>query len=747
MKRAIAIVHVALLAVVLCSSVVHAVVWYVDANKASSGTGTSWAQAFKTIQEGVNAANPGTGDQVWVKKGSYSADATIAKAIGVYGGFFGNETALSQADPDKYPTIVDRASAGRCFSISADATLQGFVIKGGIAPAANPNGGGIYVAGASPDIRNCTFIGNSAPTGHGGAIHFVDGVSPKVVNCMFARNTSAQNGGAVFSEASGTTVTNCTFYQNHSGLTGAFFNTLGAATLTNCIFWDNRTAGDGNKEIDSSPTASINVSYSIVDQDGYAGSDNNLRQDPLFLDPVWDNLRLKPGSPAIAAGVCATFEGYHYLRIAPYSDFELDPRPEYGAIAGCDIGADEFTAIAVNTLADELNSDGDCSLREAIVAANTDSPIDGCDGGRGFDIIRAPGGLYTLGIAGVGEDACATGDLDMLGDGALVGDGPGVTIIDGGGLDRVIHIGPTGYMAIMSLTVRNGYLQVAANDGAGIHSSAIRLFVDNVEVADNVVEDDTSTGCGGILSGIETRVVRSSFHGNRGRSTGALKYSGSQGVSIKDSSFSENCGGLHASAVYAISGPAEITGSTFHHNGCQEPYFGRTVWVYSATLENLTISGNVGMGLYVDANSNAELTNCTIVGNSQQGIHVASSSSTQIRNTVVADNTAVPSLQCLGPVESLGHNLEDRNDCGFNAPGDLINTDPRLRPLADYGGPTLTHALFPGSPAINAGDATGCPATDQRGIPRPFGPACDIGAVEYAGEGAGLPFLLLLMDE
>ena len=108
---------------------------------------------------------------------------------------------------------------------------------------------------------------------------------------MFARNTAAQNGGAIASEASGTTVTNCTFYQNHSGLTGAFFSTLGAATLTNCIFWDNRTAGDGNKEIDFSPTASINVSYSIVDQDGYAGSDNNLRQDPLFLDPANADLR------------------------------------------------------------------------------------------------------------------------------------------------------------------------------------------------------------------------------------------------------------------------------------------------------------------------------------------------------------------------------------------------------------------------------------------------------------------------
>ncbi len=79
-------------------------------------------------------------------------------------------------------------------------------------------------------------------------------------------------------------------------------------------------------------------------------------------------------------------------------------------------------------------------------------------------------------------------------------------------------------------------------------------------------------------------------------------------------------------------------------------------------------------------------------------------------------------------MSSAGHNLESRNQCKFVAAGDRVDTDPRLGPLADNGGPTLTLALLTGSPAIDAG--LDCPAVDQRGVARPQGPGCDIGAFE-----------------
>ena len=87
---------------------------------------------------------------------------------------------------------------------------------------------------------------------------------------------------------------------------------------------------------------------------------------------------------------------------------------------------------------------------------------------------------------------------------------------------------------------------------------------------------------------------------------------------------------------------------------------------------------------------------------------------------------------------SLGHNIESGSDCAFGSAGDMQNTDPLLGPLGAHGGRTETLAPGAGSKAINGGDPAGCTdlggtaiATDQRGISRPQGSACDIGAFEF----------------
>jgi hypothetical protein len=97
-----------------------------------------------------------------------------------------------------------------------------------------------------------------------------------------------------------------------------------------------------------------------------------------------------------------------------------------------------------------------------------------------------------------------------------------------------------------------------------------------------------------------------------------------------------------------------------------------------------------------------------------------------------------------GTFLSLGHNLigVTNGSSGFSSSGDRVGSaaaplDPKLGPLANNGGPTLTMALLLGSPAIDAGDPSVAPSTDQRGINRPIGPAPDIGAFEY-----GLPAVL-----
>ena len=104
-------------------------------------------------------------------------------------------------------------------------------------------------------------------------------------------------------------------------------------------------------------------------------------------------------------------------------------------------------------------------------------------------------------------------------------------------------------------------------------------------------------------------------------------------------------------------------------------------------------------------------------------------------DTLLASNA--PNGNCYGTIVDRGHNLSSDASCPFSNAG-LTNSDAKLAALANNGGPTLTIALLPGSPAIDAGDTSLAPATDQRGYPRPAGVAADIGAFEY---GSVMPSL------
>jgi len=160
----------------------------------------------------------------------------------------------------------------------------------------------------------------------------------------------------------------------------------------------------------------------------------------------------------------------------------------------------------------------------------------------------------------------------------------------------------------------------------------------------------------------------------------------------------------------------------------------------SPTLTNVTFSGNSAVyygGGMVNDDSSPTMTNITFIGNSAGNgggmANLFSSTKPVVTSSILWGNT--PDQIFNQPLSTVTITYSDIQG-GWAGIGN-INADPLLGPLADNGGFTLTHALGAGSPAIDAGDPTNCPATDQRGFPRPIdgdgvdGPRCDMGAYEY----------------
>lgn len=171
-----------------------------------------------------------------------------------------------------------------------------------------------------------------------------------------------------------------------------------------------------------------------------------------------------------------------------------------------DTNSSPAAIITVDTTDDELNTDGDCSLRETIQAANTDSAVDGCVAGSGADTVIVPTGTYSLTIPGVNEVANASGDLDILDDLTLQGAGATSTSMDGCALDRVLHVlGST--VTVDGLTIANGYLTSSDSllgAGGGILNQDGTLYVNNC-----VVRENEATSGGGLSNTTENGGITS----------------------------------------------------------------------------------------------------------------------------------------------------------------------------------------------------------------------------------------------
>lgn len=453
------------------------------------------------------------------------------------------------------------------------------------------------------------------------------------------------------------------------------------------------------------------------------------------------------------------------------------------------------TTFPVNNPADAVDaSPGDGTCATALAVCTLRAAVQEANALAGADVITLPAGTYTLTIAGQFEDAAATGDLDVTGDLTINGAGAATTVIDGDDLDRVFEMRSGTYtLTLNDLTITDGALPGATGGGVGMIDPATpaSLTATNVRFISNSSRSGAGIGFSTDAGG-DITLTNVTFDGNTATDDGGAIFHNTEGgnLVITDSSFgvtTANTATDLGGAIMFIGGanpPAprprfDVTRTTIMNNVAGDAAGGIFYCCFSfdATLVDSTIANNTAGGispgldsgaggLYTCCNASETITieNTTISGNvalSGDGGGIEGQGDTLLMNVTVANNTAPVGMggginlndgvirtqntiyanntggNCGGGppfMTSQGGNISSDATCttSLTLASDDNSTNPLLGPLANNGGPTLTHALLPGSPAIDAGVATGAPATDQRGVARPQGPAFDSGAYEAA---------------
>lgn len=414
----------------------------------------------------------------------------------------------------------------------------------------------------------------------------------------------------------------------------------------------------------------------------------------------------------------------------------------------------------------------DCSLREAVRAANARSGAD--------TVVLPKHKAYNLHIPDIGDSEVVArrGDLDVTGALTIKHPGKGRATIDANGIDRVIQVGSSAPMAVRRIRIVGGDDPVDEGGAGGgiLTDSSLRLIHSAVEhnstgtsnneaggvmaragtlrLISSAISFNTSSSSGAASIGDRLVMRRSRMIGNDGGDGvgGAMYVYGGRGSVIDRSTIAGNRaeddgGGVYYSASGTV---GRVTASTFSANRSTEG-LGGGIFARNGTLRltNSTVSGNrafgAGGGIY--GFSPTHLNAVTVVRNVTNptntsgyvggGLAGNDSSVFTVKNSLIALNrlgSGGPS-DCNadagdGSFDSGGHNLlsNDISCVGFDAAGDRVRANPRLGVLAANGGPTKTVALLKHSPAIGKGSKQSSPRRDQRGRKRD--PKPDIGAFE-----------------
>lgn len=369
------------------------------------------------------------------------------------------------------------------------------------------------------------------------------------------------------------------------------------------------------------------------------------------------------------------------------------------------------TAIAVTTTADELDVDGDCSLREAVQAANTDTAVDTCAAGHGTDVITLAAGTYLL-DSELETDAAGV---------AIERAGAPTTTIDGGSGTR-LFVASEGPLTRKDLTLTNG--EAGSEEGGAI------LAVDGkVTITDSVLSHNRARHGGAIatrsgpvdLTGSTLSDNRADIDPLNGK--GAAVSSESGDVTIRSSTFVRNSTSNSGGAILAGAGAVDVADSTFSAN---EAKAGAAIYdsFGDIHLVNSTLDGNITFGLAGVPQGTLHTTTSDIILSGVTltrtliGSGAESGGDITLSNSVLTDNEA-GDCQPNNDITSKGGNLDSDGTCELDAMTDLTAA-PHLGLLADNGGATETRRPEVGSPLIDGGLNSICESADQRGAARPL---------------------------
>lgn len=449
--------------------------------------------------------------------------------------------------------------------------------------------------------------------------------------------------------------------------------------------------------------------------------------------------------------------------------------------------------ITVNTLADELNADGDCSLREAVESANFNAAVDACTAGTaGADLILLPagtipvaatilvnesvtirgtgrasttinrgGGANAFNAPGMGvntavEDLALAGGLsatpgalaatrvDFLapGGGISTANGP-ITLTDVTlGSGNYASIGTVGAMVVADSTISGGAylangsgpitLTGSALNGGYISTSSGAISVVNSTVGASAYLSSSSGAITVTDSGLSGADYISNGSGSVTLTRTTIAGALSTAISTSTSTVTlidSSVTGSANAGIASSNGAVSLTRSLVSGSGQN----GIDVGGGTVTAVNSTISGNQRRGINAFSGTAVTLNAVTITGNTLGGLSSGAAAGTTAVHTIFGPNGGA---NCGAAVAASSYSIDTSTTCALVGTGDLSITNPNLGALANNGGPTLTHLPQPGSAAIDRGSNGACQAVDQRGFARPVdgdgnGTAtCDIGAVE-----------------